>query len=247
MAIGSGTSVNQILPSYSERKPDQNGEYEIGQIVRTVVPDLGDRWKIFDAERSDQTSHSTVSGTVRHVDPTVDYRPKPSRLPVYHLQLGECEEILAIHSKMRPCVVLGVAGGIHDTEIPAGTERNIGRNALRHRAYCVAPGYSASQPDAPHAFGPTMTARIQCLMYPQFVYLPTSGGIIRKPTIVRLDRAFWTTLPPPVVPEPLLLSKQRMGILSNQLLVLHGKEPDAAYLEMVKLLRSYLAPEYDVK
>ncbi len=67
-----------------------------------------------------------------------------------------------------------------------------------------------------------MAARVECLVYPQFVYLPRSGRVIQADSVARLDRAFWTTLAPPTAPEPLFLSEQRMGVLQCQLLFLQG-------------------------
>lgn len=87
----------------------------------------------------------------------------------------------------------------------------------------------------------TIAARAECLVYPQLVFLPRSGGIIQQDSVVRLDRAFWTTLSPPSQLYAAALSDIRMSILQGQLQVLRGEEPGKEYLEMVELLRGELA------
>jgi hypothetical protein len=210
------------------------------------VPNLCDGWKVFDATRADQIKHDSVTGVIRSVDSSVDYRPKPGRLPIFRLALGECEELLAIKSKLRPCLVIMTAGGISPENLPAGPERNLGQNAFRHSTYLVAPIFSVAQRDERKAFGPAMAARTECLVYPQFAYLPRSGGIIHADSVARLDRAFWTTLAPPCTTEQLFLSDERIGVLQNQLLVLQGLPASPEYLEMAELLQTELKPEYQV-
>jgi hypothetical protein len=244
MGWGNGTDIHDVLPPYDDKhKPSDTGPAEVGQLVCTVVPDFRHPLSVFDAQRSDQTNHNTISGTIRPLDPQKDFRPKPNRLPVYKVRLGECEELLSIHSKMRPCIVLATADGIPDKDLPP-SEVNRARPAFQRRSYLVAPAYSISTPTEPRSIVPTIAARAECLMYPNLVFLPRSGGYLKKDSVARLDRAFWTTLPPPTELYKLGLSPDRKAILFGQLQLLHGEEPGESYREMVALLREELAAEH---
>lgn len=246
MGWGNGTDIHQVLPPYAEKdKPSDAEPAEIGQLICTVVPEFKHPLSVFDAQRSDQVNHNTIAGTIRVLNPATDFRPKPDRLPIYKVRLGECEEILSIHSKMRPCIVLAVADGIHDNDLPK-SEAGHARPAFQRRSYLVAPAYSVSTPTEPRAIVPTIAARAECLIYPNLVFLPRSGGYIRNDSVVRLDRAFWTTLPPPTELYKHALSKERQAILFGQLLVLHGEEPGEVYREMVALLREELAEVHKI-
>lgn len=241
MGWGNGTDIHDLLPTYDkEYRPSKDGPAEVGQIVCTVVPEFGHPLSLFDARRSDQVSHNSVSGVIRTVDHRVDYRPKPERLPVFKISLGESEELLAIRSKMRPCVVLAIAEGIPDKHLPA-SEANRARAAFQWKSYLVAPAYSVSSQREPRSVVPTIAARAECLMYPNLMLLPTSGGYIKQESVVRLDRAFWTTLSPPTEFCQLSLSVERRAILANQWLVMRGEAPDEAYIDMVEILREELA------
>lgn len=240
-----GTCVHDILPPYDEnRRAVAGAAPAIGQIVRTIVPNLCDTWKVFDAQRADQVRHSSVSGVIRSLNEDVDYRPKANRLPIFSLHLGESEELLAVKSKLRPCVVLMTAMGIPPQHLPNDWQRSMGQVAFRYTSYLVAPIFSFARKDERKAFGPAMAARIECLIYPQFVYLPRSGGIIRSDSVARLDRAFWTTLAPPSAPEQLFLHDERLGVLQNQMLLLQGLPASAEYFEMASILQIELKPEY---
>lgn len=241
MGWGNGTDIHAVLPTYDpEHRPSEDGPGEIGQVVCTVVPEFGHPLSVFDAQRSDQRSHNLVSGTIRTLDHRCDFRPKPDRLPVFKLNLGECEELLAIRSKMRPCVVLALADGIPDKDLPT-PEVNRARAAFQRTSFLVAPAYSVSTQREPRSIVPTIAARAECLMYPNLMLLPTSGGYLRQESVVRLDRAFWTTLPPPTDFYQLSLSVERRAVLANQWKVMRGEVPDSDYIEMVELLREELA------
>ncbi|HEX7816579.1 hypothetical protein [Dyella sp.] len=238
--FGNGTDIHAILPVYhSGTSISTAGPPVVGQLVLTVTPEFGHPLQLFDAERADQNRHAAVGGEIRPIDPSKDFRPK-NRLPILRLKLGECEELLAVRAKARRCVVLAVADGIPDNHLPVG-ERNKARNAFQRPSYLVAPAYSVSTPAEPRAMTVTIAARAECLVYPQLVFLPRSGGIIQQDSVVRLDRAFWTTLSPPSQLYAAALSDIRMSILQGQLQVLRGEEPGKEYLEMVELLRGELA------
>jgi hypothetical protein len=246
MGFGNGTDIHDLLPPYAlpEHRPSAEGPPVIGQLVMTVVPEVRHPFSIFDAQRANQTTHASVSGTIRALDAVIDFRHKPNRLPVFQLKLGECEELLAVKAKARPCVVLGIAQGIPDQHLPSA-ERNIARAAFQRPAYLVAPTYSVSTEADPRAITTTIAARAECLVYPQLVFLPKSGGYISNDSVVRLDRAFWTTISPPSELYKLSISEERMAILQGQIRVLQGMDPGQDYLDLVALVRGELATEYE--
>lgn len=245
MAFGNGTDIHDILPPYdATHRPSTVGVPEIGQVVYTVVPDIGRSWQIYDAVRADHQTHSSVSGTIRNVDESKDYKPKAGRLPVFKIGLGDCVELLALKSKMRPCVVLATAAGIPDKALPAA-QRNRAREAFLYPAALVAPVYSVDTAAQPRSVTTTIAARAECLVYPQLAFLPRSGGVIKNDSVLRLDRAFWTTLPPPSELCAMSLSKERQAILHGQMLTLHGQDPGKDYIDLVTLLRGELAAEHE--
>ena len=247
MTTGNGTGIHDVLPPYAPvgKRPKSDGEPRIGQLLCTIVPEWQPPLNIFDAQRADQSTHGSVNGTIRPVDAKIDYRHKAARLPVFKVGLGDCEELLALRSKVRPCVVIATADGIPDKHLPP-QEQGRARPAFQRPSYLVAPAYSVSTPQDPRAMTATIAARAECLVYPHLLYLPTSGGCIRNPSVVRLDRAFWTALPPPSELYELSLSDERLAILHGQILVLQGFDPGAHYIEIVELARSVLDPKFEM-
>ncbi|WP_199099802.1 hypothetical protein [Dyella sp. ASV21] len=246
MVVGNGTDIHKVLPVYRDDHSglSVNGPAQIGQLVCTPAPDFGHPIKIMDVIRSNQIEHNAVSGTIRNLDPNIDYREKPKRLPVLSLGLGKNAELMAIHSKMRRCIVLARAEGIPLAHLPQN-ERALAHDAFDRTYYLVAPIYSVSTPGERRAMTPTIAARAECLVYPHLVYLPKSGGVIANDSIARLDRSFWSPLAEPTELYLAALSEERMNHLSNQLNVLHGLDVDEEYLEMVALLRGELAQEFE--
>ncbi|MCC8471217.1 hypothetical protein [Xanthomonas phaseoli] len=243
MTFGNGTDVNDVIGVYDkDRAPLVDGVAEVGQFVLTVTPDFSHPLKIFDAQRSDQVSHSSVSGVIRDVDASKDFL-RSDRLSILKLGLGSFEEILAIKAKARRCLVLARTDGIPDQHLPPA-DRGIARPAFQRPCYFVAPAYSVASPGHARAITQTIAARAECMVYPNLIFLPRSGGIIREDSVVRLDRAFWTTLSPPTEFYKLFLSGQRLGMVQSQIQVLQGLDPDPEYIEMVELLRGELAPEH---
>lgn len=243
MAIGNGTDIHEVLPPYGDPQGLPKDLPILGQIVMTVAPEFGHPLKMLDIQRSNQISHLGIEGEIRPIDPGKDYRPK-NRLPIHNLRLSDGEELLAIRSKVRRCLVIATSTGIADHSLPE-PDRNIARNAFQRPSYLVAPIYSVATPTDPRAMTVTIAARAECLVYPHLVFLPRTGGIIRCDSVARLDRSFWTSLAPPTEVCEIRLSDDRMAILEGQIQVLRGQEPAPEYLEMVELLRGELAPEHE--
>jgi hypothetical protein len=131
--------------------------------------------------------------------------------------------------------VLAKTEGVDPKSLPNGKQRNQALNAFRG-AYCVAPIYSISTAEAPTSFGPIMTARIKCMMYPEFVYVPQSGLIITVPGVIRLDRTFWSHLAAATDAQNLFVSDSILGICDNQVRILRGLPPSQEYLDMRELI-----------
>jgi len=123
--------------------------------------------------------------------------------------------------------------------LPEGPQRNKALNSF-DRCYCLAPIYSVSTADKARSFGPVMTARVKCMMYPEFVFIPQSGLIIKNPGVIRLDRMFWSHLMCATDIENLFVSTEVLGIVWNQIRILSGETPSENYSELRDLLLSYL-------
>lgn len=246
MVVGNGTDIHKVLPVYRDDRSclSTSGPAQIGQLVCTPTPDFGHPIKIMDVTRSNQVQHNAVSGTIRNLDPKIDYKEKRNRLPILNLGLGTNAELMAVHSKMRRCIVLARSEGIPLDHLPQN-ERALAHNAFDRTYYLVAPIYSVSTPGERRAMTPTIAARAECLVYPHLVYLPKSGGVITNDSIARLDRSFWSPLAEPTELYLAGLSEDRMNHLASQLNVLHGLDVDQEYLDMVALLRGELAPEFE--
>lgn len=239
------TPSDFLVPYCSQpERPSDTGPAVIGQIVHTVVPEVLAPWQVFDVTRANQVQHTSAAGNVRQARAGVDFRPKPERLPVFGLRLGSSEEVLLTRAKMRPCVVLATAPAIDPATLPKA-EQGIARPALGFSSFMVAPAYSVSTPTERRAMTPTIATRAECLVYPQLMFLPRSGGIIANDSVVRLDRAFWTTLPPPTELCKLALSPERLEVCMEQMDVLRGFTPTQDYLGLVHDLRGLLPPEYE--
>lgn len=230
--------VTDLIEFYdTSRKPSQKPE--VGQVVSTPVLHSDHKpHQIADAKRSDPTSHGKTEIVIRPVDDRKDFRGKSDRLPLYNMALGLTEELVITRAKKRPCVILAKADSVDHTKLPQA-QKGKALNAFGE-AYLLAPIYSVSTADKTRAFGPVMTARVKCMMYPQFVYVPQSGLIIKNQGVMRLDRLFWSHLVGATDPEPLFLTPQILGICWNQIGVLSGKAPEKDYTEMRDLLLAYL-------
>ncbi|TCS72158.1 hypothetical protein EDC61_10673 [Sulfuritortus calidifontis] len=88
-----------------------------------------------------------------------------------------------------------------------------------------------------------MTARVKCMMYMEFVYVPQSGLIIRNPSVIRLDRMFWSHLLGASEPQSLFLTPEILGICWNQIRILSGDTPEEDYVSMRELLLMDLPEE----
>lgn len=240
MAGGGLEAVEDIssLITFYDNKRKAGAKPETGQIVFTPVPNTERRHHVAEACRADQFGHRTADLNIRLMDDKTDFRPK-QRLPIKALSLGENEELVVARAKMRPCLVIAASPGVDAGTLPEGQQRNKALNAFG-TIYCLAPIYSVSTANKPTSFGPVMTARIKCMMYPEFVYAPQSGGILQVPGVIRLDRIFWSHLIACSEPQPLFVTSDILGTCWNQLRILFGETATKEFQELRELLLSCL-------
>ena len=224
------------------RTIDPKAPPTLGAIVRAPIPYLDYRPRVFVPTRADPRNHAIAQVTVRQMDDTADFRGQNRGLPLAYADLGEGEELLGIVAKHRPAVVVGEVPGIDLKTLPAGVQRNkVGRSL--DRAFLVAPMFSISTAIQPRAFGPVITARIKCLMYPQFVYLGKHEKPELEGGVVRLDRLVTTHLGACLGSTGLAVSDQVLGLMRDQLAILTGAAPTAEYAELRELMLGELPEE----
>lgn len=245
MANGGPVFVDDLsaLVTYYDNKRKPSASPEIGQIVFTPVLNTEQRPYVADAKRSDPLTHLSADMSIRLMDDALDFRKK-QRLPIAALHLGETEELVVARAKQRPCLVLAKSDGVSAMTLPVGPQRNKALNAFGG-IYCLAPIYSISTADKATSFGPVMSARIKCMMYPEFVYVPQSGLILKVPGIIRLDRLFWSHLFAASEPQPLFIGTEILGVCWNQLKILTGETASSEFLEMRDLMLSCLPDDYN--
>lgn len=233
--------ISTLIKYYDPGKVP-TAEPQVGQIVFTPVIYTDRRSNIFDIQRSDPYSHHSVTHTFRSLDDSVDFKSKPSRLPIKGLHLGETEELLASRAKCRPCLVLAKVDGLDVQSLPKGVQQNKALNSF-NTIYCLAPIYSVTHNAKETLFGPVMTARIKCMMYPEFVYAPQSGMILSVPGVIRLDRTFWSHLIACTEPQNLFVSREILGICWTQIKLISGEQPPQDYTDLRDLLLEFLPEE----
>lgn len=186
---------------------------QIGQLVFTPVTYLVHRPKIAEAQRVDS-----------------------------HSQLAQTEELVVSRAKKRPALVLAKTNGVDKNTLPAGVQRNKTGTAFEP-LYLVAPIYSISTAAEPTAFGPVLSARTKCLMYPEFLYVPEATPNLEYPGILRLDHCFWSHLHACTMLKPLFVSASIMEVCWQQLRILAGEQASENYREIRELLMSTLPSE----
>lgn len=224
------------------RTIDPKAPPALGAIVRAPIPYLDYRPRVFVPTRGDARNHATAQWTVRPMDDATDFRGQNRGLPLAYVDVGEGEELLGIVAKHRPAVVVGEVPGIDPKTLPAGVQRNKAGRSFE-RTFLVAPMFSVSTALEPRAFGPVITARIKCLMYPQFVYLGKHEKPDLEGGVVRLDRLISTHLGACLGSTGLAVSDQVLGLIRDQVAILGGAAPTAEYTELRELMLGELPAE----
>lgn len=233
--------ISKLIPYYDDTRK-QSDKHEVGQIVFTPVTYTERRHSLYSIRRSDSTDHNAASFEFRSLKDDVDFRKKTDRLPIKALALGETEELLAIKAKMRPCLIIAKLDKLDLKSLPEGTQKNMALNSF-DSVYLLAPIYSISSGAKVTTFGPVMTARIKCMMYPEFVYVPANASTFQTPKVIRLDRIFWSHLIACTEPCATFFSKEIMGICWSQIKIIAGENPSQDYSDLRELLLAYLPAE----
>jgi hypothetical protein len=220
---------------------------EAGQIIFCPVTELDRRPRIADVRRVDSTSHDQITIHIREQEKG-DYRGKEGRLPIKGLNLESTHELLVSRAKLRPCLVLGTCSGIDPDTLPDGPQRKLARKAF-YPVQLVAPVFSVSTADELGAFGPIVSARTRCLMYPEFFYLRQSGGYLKSSSIARLDRVFVGSPHPGSGYEltDLFVIQEILGVVLEQLRYILGQPLSRDYVELREMMLAFLPKEGEAR
>ena len=173
-----------------------------GQLCRVVVPIISEIPKIFDVKRHDPEEHTKIDFILRNADPHKDFKGSEKNLPLKHLGLRSNEELLAQRAKRRPGIIISAGADTY----PEITKllRQTGKKHLQENSIFVIPCYSTVTSTNISGFIPEMVARIRCLLYRQFFYLPSRMGL--KESIARFDRIQVIPRRNPAAIEPMNIS-----------------------------------------
>lgn len=234
--------ISTLIGGYYDQKKSHSGEFEVGQVVFVPVLETRRRPWIADAIRADSYTHQEVSLEVREQNGG-DFKGKEKRTPIKALHLDENHELVLSRAKCRPCLILGKSDGVDSTSIPEGKQRHKALNAFSPK-FIIAPVFSCSTPHKHTSFGPVMTARIKCMMYPQFLYMPRSGGILQVSSVARLDEMFVHSLEVVADDTGLFVIDEIMAMAHEQIKILIGKEATKEYKDARELLLDCLDEQY---
>ncbi len=239
--------LGTLYGGFYDEKRKTGSAPEPGQIVFCPALETDRRLKIGDVQRSDPTSHRSVTMRIREQE-RLDFKGKDDRLPIHGLKLGSTHELVISRAKLRPCLVIGGGGSLDPKSLPDGSQQRLAAAAF-YPSYFLAPTYSVSTAVEPSAFVPVVTARVKCLMYPEFFYLRQSGGYLRVPSIARLDRLFVSAPHPGSGFEPtdLFLIPEIFSVVVEQVRSLFGQALSTEYRELREMMLSFLPAEAATK
>lgn len=235
--------IGTLYGRFYDEKRKSSGNPEAGQIVFCPVLETDARPKIGDVQRSDSVTHTEVVLRIREQEKG-DFRGKDDRLPIKALNLDRTQELVISRAKIRPCLVLGRCQGVQPETIANEAQKKLAAKALRP-TYLLAPIFSVSTAEDLGAFGPIVSARMKCLMYPEFLYLRQSGGTLRHPSISRLDRIFVRAPHPGSGFEltDLFLIDEILALALEQLRFILGQPLSKEYMEMRDMMLAFLPQE----
>lgn len=234
--------IGELYDGFYDSTRKRSGRPEPRQIVFCPVIETDRRLRIGEVARSDSYAHTQVTMHIRDQEKR-DFRGKDNRLPIKGLKLDATHELVISRAKLRPCLVIGCCEGIGQSSIPEGPQRKLA--ASFHPIYLLAPVFHVSHADELGAFGPVVTARIKCLMYPEFFYLRQSGGYLRVPGVARLDRMFLQAPHPGLGFEltDLFVNANIFALVLGQAKYLLGQDMTKEQLEVRDLMLTTLPAE----
>ena len=228
--------VLQLLTGFYE-VAEKRGVPACGDVLFVPIPFVEEVPRILDVDRASPRDHTRVEFAVRQIG-AHHFRPRDGKLPVALLKLESTEEALITRAKLRPAIVISRSCITDATkEYSAADQRHVG--PLTKECFLVAPMYSTAEPNDPGMFMPALVARIRALNYPHLACLPKLGSNERTPgQVVRLDRLVATHLSRGCEHSGFKLHHEAFALILDQLLWhLTGEVPDAAFAEIVEVVR----------
>ena len=180
---------------YTETSPR---DFCPGHICWVPVPNHNPVPMILDVERRDDANHEEVRFFLRNANRRDDFRKKDRSLPVKNLRLRSHEELLTVRAKKRLAIFFGAELDQYP-EIAALLAR-MGKKHIQDDSNFAIPVYSASYLLRPTGIPPEVMDRARYLLYRQFFYLPSGGGL--NEAIARFDRTHIIIGKDPAAIEP---------------------------------------------
>lgn len=160
--------------------------FKKGQICWIVSPFINEIPQILDVERNKAEEHDEIKFVLKNVDSDNDFKPSAKRaLPIKYLNLQSTEELLIQKAKKRPAII--ISSGVDTFPEITKLLRQNGKKHLQEDSLFLIPCYSVETQDDRHGFPSEMVARIRCLLYRQFFYMPCQLPL-KTDSIARLDR-----------------------------------------------------------
>lgn len=160
--------------------------FKNGQICWIISPYINEIPQILDVERNKPEEHHEFKFVLKNVDPDNDFKPSADRtLPIKYLSLESTEELVIRKAKKRPAII--ISSGLDAYPEIAKLLRQRGKKHLQEDSLFLIPCYGVETEDDRRGFPPEMVARIRCLLYRQFFYIPYHTPL-KSDSIARLDR-----------------------------------------------------------
>lgn len=176
-----------IFKFFDKFYEETSGTPAVGDIYWVPTPFIQECPRLLSTKRRSPERHDEVDFTLERIGPS-HYRGERD-LPIQLLKLEAREELMAIKSKRRPCVVVAKSNiGPSCFDSLPKNEAKLAKH-LSKEIYLVAPLFSCSHINKPTSFGAELVKRIRLLNYEHLFCLPDfRGKICTEPrSIVRLD------------------------------------------------------------
>ncbi len=185
-------------------------QYRPGQICWVPTPNLDPIPRILDVERNTSTEHEEVKFELRQANQSGDFKKRDRSLPIKYLNLRSNEGLQTQRAKKRPAIIL--SSEVDTFSDIAKLLKQKGKKHQQQDCMFVIPCYSVQQDEYGSGFTPEIVARIQCLMYRQFFYLPKSAKF--HELVARFDRiqVVIEKTPAAIEPSEICLSEELLGL-----------------------------------
>jgi len=233
--------ILQVIPKDQFFSEADRREFRPGQFCYVPVPHLRPIPRILDVERQTSEEHDNIRFTIRDANQERDFKKNDRDLPIMGLNLRSNEELLIHQAKRRPCVIIS-------SEVDRLPEldsllRGKGKRHYHTNTTFVVPLNSIESDESRSGFPMEMAARIRCLRYRRFFYIPKHPEL-RKESIARVDRV-WTVegnSPVAISPIGIALAEESLSILLAMVVFCLTGEEDKYLRNAREILRDY-SPE----